>query len=113
MPLYFHNGRSSKLYSAWGMWYPSTCPESGFVIKGWFVFEPGESGQVSSDDMRGGSYLTYGFWEDGYEWAGEVDAELPNSAFEHCLGSMIHLNGKKVKFKSFPRFNGTHHVTFA
>lgn len=118
MPLYFHNGRGHTLWAAWGMWYPGDCPGElgGFIVKGWFEFRPGEAGMVSSDDMRGGSYLTYGIWSDNYpDWSGERPVTLPNlrDPFERCIAGDIFLNGRTIKFKEFPRYNGTHHVTFA
>jgi hypothetical protein len=113
MALYFHNNRGSTLYSAWGMWYPNDCPDRGYVVKGWFIFGAGESGIVSTDDMRGGGFLTYGIWEDGYEWSGEVPEVLPNTPFEHCIGSTVQLHGRSVKFKHTLRYDGTHHVSFS
>ncbi len=111
MSLVFRNASANDIYTAWGMYYPKDCAGRGnFVVKGWFLIRPGESGVVSTDDIRGSEFWAYA--EDAYGnfWGGGKAVCTTQQAFDICVGDRVCL--KPDYFAVFPRESNNHLVSF-
>lgn len=112
MSLVFHNNSGRKIWTAWGMWYPTTCPgeRGNYVVKGWFEFAIGERATVSTDDMRGPAFYVFANDANNNKWSGSRAVGVSQQAFERCINDFISLN--PAYFKEFPRTSSNHIVTF-